>query len=313
MTSAIISTVGIEACFETLTALITSNLAPASRRIYEHTFRQWCYFAAARGIGACDMTFDAVNDFVNAADVGKSTRQNRLSHIRKALEILAIANPDEFGQHYALVKAVVKVKPQDGDKHRKRNSSRALNAIELRRFLDVWADDTSDKGIRNHALVHLAVFTGLRRSELADLRWDDVNLESATVTVRAGKGDKSRVAVIADSTEATVRALKALHKAQGGLYEFLFPKMTRGRTPKFGADEPGNSQWVMVAVSDTGKRARIGHISPHDQRRTHITTALDNGAPLADMQAQAGHADAATTLRYAKAAEAKSRKARIQF
>ncbi|MCY3866053.1 MAG: hypothetical protein OXG68_11500 [Chloroflexi bacterium] len=41
--------------------------------------------------------------------------------------------------------------------------------------------------------------------------------------------------------------------------------------------------------------------------------ALNSGAPLPDMQAQAGHANAATTLLYARPADAKSRRLRIAF
>jgi len=54
-------------------------------------------------------------------------------------------------------------------------------------------------------------------------------------------------------------------------------------------------------------------LSAHDLRRTHITLALNSGAPLPDMQAQAGHANAATTLLYARPADAKSRRLRIAF
>ena len=44
----------------------------------------------------------------------------------------------------------------------------------------------------------------------------------------------------------------------------------------------------------------------------HISV-LDNGVPLRDMQVQAGHANPATTLRYAQPSEAKARRERIVF
>ena len=40
--------------------------------------------------------------------------------------------------------------------------------------------------------------TGLRRAEVVALRWDDIDFENQTVTVRHGKSDKQRVAAIAD-------------------------------------------------------------------------------------------------------------------
>lgn len=312
MNAIITSQPTIELTFETLTARITDNLAPASRRVYLHTFREWTRFAAARGIGDLDLTFDAVNEFVNAANVGKSTRQNRLSHIRKVLEILAIANPD-FAPHYALVKAVVKVKARTDDADRKSNSKRALSRAELLQFLSVWSDDDSPLGVRNNAMVRLDVYTGLRRSELVALRWDDIDLDSQTITIRHGKGDKERVAAIADVTIGTARALTKLRAAQGQAYNFVFPRMTRGKGSRFGDDKPANPQTAYAVVTRTAHLADIGHLSPHDLRRTHITTALDAGATLADMQAQAGHARGETTLRYAQASEAKARRQRILF
>ena len=60
----------------------------------------------------------------------------------------------------------------------------------------------------------------------------------------------------------------------------------------------------------TARRAGIGHVSAHDLRRTHITLALDNGAPLQDMQAQDGHANTSTTQRYAQLSDARTMRLR---
>ena len=74
-----------------------------------------------------------------------------------------------------------------------------------------------------------------------------------------------------------------------------------------------NTETIARVVSGSGRRIGIERLSAHDLRRTHITLALNSGAPLQDMQAQAGHANAATTLLYARPADAKSRRARIAF
>ena len=61
--------------------------------------------------------------------------------------------------------------------------------------------------------------------------------------------------------------------------------MTAGRNPRFNADVPMSSQTIVRSLSLSNERAGIGHLSAHDLRRTHITEALNNGAPLQDMQA----------------------------
>ena len=52
--------------------------------------------------------------FIYEADLAKTTRQNRLSHIRKVLEALAIADRERYEGHYQGVKSFLRVK--DGGK-----------------------------------------------------------------------------------------------------------------------------------------------------------------------------------------------------
>ena len=190
---------------------------------------------------------------------------------------------------------------------------RTLNPHEATALLGVWRNDNGDIGIRNDVMIRLLIYTGSRRSELVALRWSVINMEDLTITVRHGKGDKERVAAIVDPSEATLRALQSLRDAQGEGYTYVFPSMTRGRTATWAADTPTLDQTVMRVVSQTAKLAGLGDLAPHDLRRTHITEGLNTGATVADMQAQAGHVNAATTLRYAQATEAVQRRHRINF
>ena len=87
----------------------------------------------------------------------------------------------------------------------------------------------------------------------------------------------------------------------------------RGQLRHWPADTPTVDQSVMRVVSQTAKRAGLADLVLHDLRRTHITEGLNTGATVADMQAQAGHVNAATTLRYAQATEVVQRRHRINF
>ena len=87
----------------------------------------------------------------------------------------------------------------------------------------------------------------------------------------------------------------ALWEAQKGAYDHIFPTMTAGYNPGFYVDEAMHAETIVRVVGGSGKRIGIERLSAHDLRRTHITLALNSGAPLPDMQAQAGHANAATT------------------
>ena len=116
-----------------------------------------------------------------------------MSHIRKLLELLAIAD-DGYRQHYDAVKSFLKVHATDDDKIRPERVKRTLSPHEATALLGVWRNDNGDIGIRNDVMIRLLIYTGLRCSELVALRWSDINFEDMTITVRHGKGDKERVA-----------------------------------------------------------------------------------------------------------------------
>ena len=184
--------------FHAAAAIVADSLSLTSRRVYDCTFRAWCKFADAHDISTDDVSYIHVREFINEAAVAKTTRQNRLSHMRKVLEALAIADRERYEPHYQAVKSFLKVKITDEDKMRPGRAKRALKPHEVTRLLDVWRNEPSVKGIRNNAMIRLLVYTGLRRSELVMLRWSDVDAEAGLVTVRHGKGGKERVAAILD-------------------------------------------------------------------------------------------------------------------
>ena len=298
--------------FERATAIIYDNLSISSRRVYQNTHSTWRAFAAEEGMALMDLSIDNIHAFIYQADVAKSTRKNRLSHLRKLLELLAIAD-GAYRQHYETVKSFLKVKISEGDLARSGRYKRALSTAELSHFLNVWRYDTTNIGLRNNAMMRLLVFTGLRGSELVALTWQDIDRTEMTIIVRHGKGDKERNVALVDHSPVTKIALQALTEAQGGVYHYVYPRMTAGRNPLLAADVPVFDQKVALIVKNTARKAGIGHVAPHNLRRTHITTALNGGSTVADMQAQAGHVNAATTLRYAQAHEAQERRRRISF
>lgn len=300
--------------FHALVDLIADTLSPSSRRVYRHTYDSWCAFADRFQIDYLDLSFAHISAFLQDPDVAHDTRLSWKAHMLRLLDWLEESNDRGpwYAQQRRQVPKFIKYRRQDTDGGGSR-SKRALSKSEADTLMDVWAHDTRPVAVRNTALLRLMVYTGLRRAELVALRWEDIDLENQTVRVRHGKGDKERVASIADVTNVTKRALESLRAVQGGAYEYVLPSMSTGRDPEFASDKPMSASGVVRMLKIAVERSGVGHISAHDLRRTHITLALDNGAPLQDMQAQAGHANASTTLRYAQAANAKARRERIAF
>ena len=300
--------------FDLLIELIADNLAPSSQRVYRHTYGQWRQFAYRHQLDCFDLSFENLSVFLNQGDMAGATRRSWKAHMLRLLDWLE-ESPTR-GEWYAvqrrrLLKFLKGARMESaGGKTR---SKKALSRSEVARLLAVWEEDSRPMGVRNYALLRLMIYTGLRRAEVVALRWDDIDFEDQLVTVRHGKGGKERIAAIADMTDETIGALYTLWEAQDGAYDHIFPTMTAGYNPRFKRDEAMNAETIVRVVSGSGRRIGIERLSAHDLRRTHITLALNSGAPLPDMQAQAGHANAATTLLYARPADAKTRRARIAF
>lgn len=279
--------------FHRAAVIVADSLSPTSRRVYDCTFRAWCKFADEQGFSFDEVTYGHVRAFIYQAELAKSTRQNRLSHTRKVLEALSIADRERYEQHYQGVKSFLKVKVEEGDLERPDRAKRALKPHEVPRLLDVWRDDRSIQGLRNNAMIRTLVYTGLRRSELVALRWSDVDVEAGIMTVRHGKGDKECVAAVLDSTDGTKLALERLRESQLGQFRYLFASTTRGRGTKWLADVPTSDEVVALVVEKTAAAAGLGKLASHDLRRTLIMVALESGGHVRDLQEQAGHANAA--------------------
>jgi len=78
----------------------------------------------------------------------------------------------------------------------------------------------------NHAIISTFLFSGIRKSELLNLKYTDVDIENGTLFIRSGKGDKDRVISmnpqLVQTLDAYRRERKARHKT---CPNFLFHKI----------------------------------------------------------------------------------------
>jgi len=153
-------------------------------------------------------------------------------------------------------------------------------------------DVDSVRGLRDRALLEILYATGMRASECAGLRLEDVNLNAGYV-VCTGKGRKQRLVPL--GAEAIVWLRAYLERARphdtrrhdGGRL-FVSP---RGRALS------RQALWTIVRAA----AARAGvtqRVSPHVLRHSFASHLLEGGADLRAVQAMLGHADIATTQIY---------------
>jgi len=173
---------------------------------------------------------------------------------------------------------------------------KALAASTLNSALDraeqsATGPQASAVALRDAAILELLYATGMRVSELADLRTADLQLSAGRALVR-GKGDKERLIPLGTkSVAATQRYLELARPQLAAAARRANPKAaglvflsTRG------GPMTRQALWIIV------KHATHG--SPHMLRHSCATHMVENGADLRTVQTLLGHADIATTQVY---------------
>ena len=147
------------------------------------------------------------------------------------------------------------------------------------------------EGQRDRAMLEVMYSSGLRISELLNLRMNQINFARGMVKV-VGKGDKERVVPIGDY------ALEYLNK---------YINDGRRKNPKRNSDflflnrygEPVSRVYFFLQVKKYAEQAGIKvEISPHTLRHCFATHMLENGAELRAVQEMLGHANIVTTQIY---------------
>jgi integrase len=141
-------------------------------------------------------------------------------------------------------------------------------------------------------LITLLAHTGLRASEACQLRFSDIELEKAVLTVQCGKGGKSRKVGLAGSVIEAIQAYTQT-RVDVGPNAHLF--LNRVGKPM---DRHGIHQRVQRIARDAGVAAY-----PHALRRAFVTVNANKGRPLQMLQLACGHSNIRTTMGYCMTTE----------
>ena len=139
-------------------------------------------------------------------------------------------------------------------------------------------------------MVLVSLNTGMRRGELFDLKWSEVNFQTKTITV-AGATTKTSDTRHIPMNKETDCALKDWKK-QSSNTRYVFPSQAGGRL------EDVKSAW-----SNLLERAKIEDFRWHDMRHDFASRLVMAGVPLNTVRDLLGHADIKMTLRYAHLAQ----------
>jgi len=166
-----------------------------------------------------------------------------------------------------------------------------LSLDEIDRLLSA-PDAATPRGLRDQAMLQLLYASGLRVSELVELKLTDLHLDESFVQV-LGKGEKRRLVPFGEV------AREALKTYLGGVR----PRWAnRAPSAHLFITDRGTGMTRQGFWKLLGRWARAAGIeraiSPHKLRHSFATHLLERGADLRSVQTMLGHADIATTQVY---------------
>ena len=169
---------------------------------------------------------------------------------------------------------------------------RVLSEDEVVRLLN-QPDITTAEGFRDRTMLEVLYATGMRVSELINLKLERVDLNMKYI-IAFGKGSKERIVPLGSVAAEFLQ--QYLEKVR--------PKLTHaGRNTNivflaFGGHELTRQRFWQI-IRAYGRKANINKaLTPHILRHSFATHLLDNGADLRSVQELLGHSDISTTQIY---------------
>lgn len=262
---------------------------------YRDTFRLLLRFAHKRLHKSPDqLTFEDIdaplvtaflNDLEKIRDIKPRTRNLRLTAIRSFFRYAAFEAPVYSAQ-------IQRVLSTPGKRHH-RTLIRFLTRPEVSALLAA-PDQRTWYGRRDHALLLLAVETGLRVSEISSLKRDNIALSTGAHVDVTGKGRKQRVTPFCKRTAHVLRRwTKEPVKCNS---DVLFPNARGGHLSADAIQDLVKKYTARASkVCPSIKKKRV---TPHVLRRTAAMELLQAGTDTMNISLWMGHESPQTTQMY---------------
>jgi integrase/recombinase XerD len=154
------------------------------------------------------------------------------------------------------------------------------------------ADIATEVGVRDRAIMEVFYSSGLRRTELLNLKCHETDLTAQVLWVREGKGRKDRVVPIGERACAWVRQY----------LDRVRPQYVQGQDPQrlflMDVNRPFTKSGLTSRLRRYVREAGLARGSCHLLRHAMATHMLENGADIRYIQAILGHSDLETTAIY---------------
>jgi len=192
----------------------------------------------------------------------------------------------------------------------KRKIPEILIEEEQRKLLQVF-NERYLSSQRNKTMIKLMLRTGLRLSEVINLRWDSLDLRTGRVKVVEGKGNKDRILWINNETLEKLRNWRQRQMEEVGDMEFVFTTSTGNQlksrdvrsmiyryAKKAGIQKEVEKNYTDKEGNKFNETYKEKKVKPHTLRHTFATDLLRETKNLRVVQKALGHSDISTTQIY---------------
>lgn len=239
-----------------------------------------------------------LNDYFNNKNIDKISKKDMdtfIAHVSESLDVRSvsrlISSLKSFYKYLKLNKLVDKnIMETINNPKLSKTLPKALSEEEVDTLLDIDLNDDFD--YRNKAMLEIMYSSGLRVSELVNLKVNDIDLKNDFVRI-FGKGSKERIIPLSEYASEALEEYILNHRRElfkHGENDYLFlnnhgKNMTR--------------QGFFKILKKIAKQKNIKtDFSPHTLRHSFATHLLKNGADLRSIQELLGHSDISSTQIY---------------
>lgn len=144
--------------------------------------------------------------------------------------------------------------------------------------------------LRNKTMIELFLCTGLRVSEMSELKWKDINLMTGQLKVVQGKNSKDRILWISEDMLEKLQEWKSKEFERFGKCELVFCTSSKKSI---------DVRDIRDIVKKYSKKAKISkNVTPHTLRHSFATDLLRATKNIRLVQKALGHSDISTTMIY---------------
>ena len=259
------------------------NYSKLTVKNYAEDLEKFRVYLKENNLDYLKLSKDDIRDYLKYLDILKlknSTISRLLSSLRSFYSYLVIQNK-------------IKINPFKLIRNPKKESKLPifLSYEEFIELLNKIKED-NDLSIRNKLILEMLYATGLRVSELTNIKIDDINKSDKSIRVM-GKGSKERIVYYGDYAAKILDEYLNSNRNEllkGKTSKYLFINKNGDRLTYRG---------VEYLIDEISKYTSIKYkISPHVLRHTFATHLLQEGADLRSVQTLLGHSSLATTQIY---------------